>query len=24
MCISHANDSDNIDIKIKVPYAPTG
>jgi len=24
LCISHANDSSNIDIKIKVPYAPTG
>jgi len=24
LCISHANDSDNIDIEIKLPYAPTG
>ena len=24
LCIAHANDSNNVDIKIKVPYAPTG
>jgi len=24
MCIAHANDSSNIDIRIKIPFAPVG